>query len=162
MKIQIKYEDHSFPVIQVIANPDFPKLAENTESEKAESGADVHINSSMNVSNTGEGNARYLCELRINVDRKESPKAPYFIEMLSLCYLQIETSGQIKDLERLAADAAHRMLYPAIREMILNLTARQPWGKFSIGLSTLNSEPAEQASNTQPQRKRIRTSKAAK
>jgi hypothetical protein len=62
-----------------------------------------------------------------------------------VCFLYVEGVTSDDEAKAAATRSAHDMLFPAIRELVLNLTARQPWGQFSIGQSTLGAATQQAA-----------------
>ncbi|MNR26436.1 hypothetical protein D3C85_1436470 [compost metagenome] len=71
---------------------------------------------------------------------------PYSIDME--CVAQLTTDGTLTEDEakRGVYITAHSVLYGAIREAVLWITSRQPYGPLQLGLSVLQSAaPAEPA-----------------
>lgn len=132
MTTSVTFEEHLFPQIKIFANPKFdPRTKTSPEI------VEVIIDSNISTKKTAPDQQRYLSELRVKVDPTDNPAAPYFMDVVCLCFIEVEESRTDEEAKHAATEAAHDMLYPAIRELVLNLTARQPWGQFSIGQSTL-------------------------
>lgn len=142
------FEQHFFPLISVETHPKFKKNKDEPLEVEIETGITVH-----NVDNKQE---RLFLELRVKM--KGSPeKTPYAIDVVAACFAstQLDTSDDIT--KNLAAKIGYKILFPAVRELVLSLTARQPWGQFSIGIDT--DDEIEAPAKKRP--RRARTEKTA-
>lgn len=142
-----------FPEISVLANPDFIQDGPLRIIEE-------EVESQIAIKCLDHNERRYIGELRVRTGTKRNANVPYKVDILCVTSLQIDQDFSEEQLETLAIQAAHAMAFPAVREMVLTLTARQPWGQFSIGMSTLRSSK-EQAAEKSPAKKRPRLKTSA-
>lgn len=148
MKPNIHPEDHVFPVVKIIANRDFD--GENNE-------VDVAIDAQIRARKKDEAGKIFFCDARIQVKKEENPKAPYFIDVVCFNLITFDGDPPERGYEQAAQAFAHLTLYPAIRELILSVTARQPWGEFSIGAVSPSLEDIEAAEVTRsPSGRRVK------
>lgn len=138
MDVQASFEPHFFPLIRLEANPRY--IGSDTPSE-------VSINSKLTVNLIPNSTTRFFCEQRVDVARKTSPDSPYYIDIACMVFITIGEEVLEEERQPAVARLAHMLLFPAIRELVLNLTARQPWGAFSIGISNLQEESPAKRKN---------------
>lgn len=139
LAIPITLAHHVFPQVSIITNPNFQATGEPTTAPP--------IESALTVGELDGGTNQFVIELYVKVDAGNNPRIPYSVEIV--CAAQAVLTGGMPNGEspnRAIAEIGHRLLFPAIRELILSLTARQPWGQFSIGLGVL--KPANPAPDT--------------
>ena len=134
VRLPITLAHHVFPQISITANPNY---------EASDEPAIIPpIQSSLTLGEIDGGTHQFVIELYIKVDAGNNPRIPYSLDVV--CAAQARLDGEIpktEDPQRMVAELGHKLLFPAVRELILSLTARQPWGQFSIGLGAL-SKPA--------------------
>lgn len=129
-----EFESTVFPEIAISANANFKQ------------GSTVHvvdepIDSQISARPIPNEKNKFAAELRVKLDARDSESIPYSFNIVCLTIFTVEESVPEEHRESFALMAAHTIAFPAVRELILSLTARQPWGQFSIGVSILN--PAE-------------------
>lgn len=124
-----------FTEISIRANPDF-------KSDGPLQQVDAHLNSALNTELINKENNQFAAELRVKLEPGNKINVPYYFDIICLVSLTIDPSVPEEHRPSLATQAAHTVAFPAVRELILNLTARQPWGQFFIGLSVL--QPSKQ------------------
>ena len=163
MPATISFEEHFFPHIAISANPKF-----NPASKTSDEAVEITIGSNISAQKVSEDSSRYLSELRVKIDQANSPASPYFMDIACLCFLEVENAASEEEARSEATRAAHEMLFPAVRELVLNLTARQPWGQFSIGLAALrntadtaDASPPSSGKKAAPKRKRTKEDAAS-
>lgn len=132
----ISLEDHFFPHVQITANANYKPSATDIE---------VKINSDIKAVQTKDDRDRYMTELRVKLDGDTGESIPYHFDVVGICFITIRGDHATEDKKKAVLQSAHLILYPAIRELILTITARQPWGKFSIGLGTLQEKKEKNA-----------------
>lgn len=98
---------------------------------------DGTVNSELKITGSKENNCRFLVNLQVTFNLESDPKFLYAIDVGCMCQLTVDKTVIASKRHERAAQAAHEMLFPAIREMVLSITSRQPWGPFSIGLGFL-------------------------
>lgn len=130
LAIPITLAHHVFPQVSIITNPSFQVTGEPTVAPP--------IESALTVGELDGGTNQFVIELYVKIDAGDNPRIPYSVEIV--CAAQALLTGDIPKGEspnRAIAEIGHRLLFPAVRELILSLTARQPWGQFSIGLGVI-------------------------
>lgn len=146
----VLFEGTTFPEISVIANPDFRGNMDEPNT------IDGDVDSKLNMVCASDKDRRFIGELRVRTGHN-SNDTPYKIDILCVVSLMVDSAVPRDDLHAFALQAAHSMAFPAIRELIISLTARQPWGQFSIGLSVLAPSKGANQQPVAPRRgKRIR------
>ncbi|PIV88172.1 MAG: hypothetical protein COW48_07510 [Hydrogenophilales bacterium CG17_big_fil_post_rev_8_21_14_2_50_63_12] len=130
-----------FPEITIRANPDF-------KPDGPQHLVDAHLNSALNTQAIEGEDNQFFSELRVKLDPGSKANVPYYFDIL--CLLTLTISPEVPNEHRLslANQAAHTIAFPAVRELILNLTARQPWGQFFIGLSVLTPQAVKETEPT--------------
>ncbi len=129
----VHIESHLFTHVRVVAIASFDP---ETDVDIAES-----VKTELNIVHHKSATNRYLARLRVIFNKESDPKYPYTIDVGCMAEITVHDENH-SEKQKLVARAAHDILLPAIREMILSITARQPWGQLSIGLSELNiNEP---------------------
>lgn len=133
-------EEHVFPIVRIAANPNFkpPKTPL----------LDTQAKSEISISQTPDNPRRFMVDLRVKVLPDDGQNLPYFIDVACLCFITVDEEVPLEARSRVVATVGHLMMYPAVRELILSITSRQPWGGFSIGFSVLS--PNESAVPTDP------------
>lgn len=131
--IPATFESTVFPEISILANPNFkPDSAVHVVSEP--------IDSKISVEPIPDEKNKFAAELRVKMDARNRETIPYSFNIVCITILTVEDIIPEDQRKSFATAAAHIMAFPAVRELILTLTARQPWGQFSIGLSSLRQE----------------------
>ena len=158
---RVNVEPHAFTHVRVVAIPSF-------KSEK-----DVIqevIKSELNITSHRSDRNKFRAMMRVRFNPEANDKHPYSIDVGCITQIEvIKTDGKLLESEKrkIVARAAHDLLLPAIRELILCITSRQPWGQMSIGLSDLDIDgiTASNAQETEKEplakKKTIRRKKSA-
>lgn len=98
---------------------------------------------SINVTPVPDQPHHFVASMRTVINSEKSADYPYFIEME--CLASFSTDGSLSPEAELRGVTinGHSVCYGAIREAVSWLTARQPYGQVSLGLSVLrsNGEP---------------------
>ena len=84
----------------------------------------------------------YNASMRTVINPGMDPGSPYFIDMECVAIVVTDGSLSEDDALRGVTITAHNVLYGAIRESVVWLTSRQPFGPLMLGLSVLKSAPA--------------------
>lgn len=130
LSIPITLAHHVFPQVSIITNPSYQATGEPATTPT--------IESRLTVGEIDGGTNQFVIELYVKVDAGDNPRIPYSVEIA--CAAQAVIAGDMPKGEHpnhAIAEIGHRLMFPAVRELILSLTARQPWGQFSIGLGVL-------------------------
>jgi preprotein translocase subunit SecB len=139
-QLPVLIERHFFTNVSVTSNPQFKRPTEQF--------VDAAIDSQLQVGPVKGRSGRFQGQLRVRVDASNSVDVPYSVDVTCICDL-IVTDGVPKEAhEPMALQFAHAVLYPAIREAVLSITARQCWGQFSIGLAVV--QPVIQVQPSEP------------
>lgn len=80
---------------------------------------------------------KWLSKFRLSYNADLAKNAPYCIDMECFCILSADESLSYEDAARGITITAHSVLYGAIREAVAWITARQPYGPLTLGLSVL-------------------------
>lgn len=136
--MKIEQEQHFFPRVSITANPDF-----SLEEASKDDFAGVGIDSKLHVRKLDDTH-RYFCEQRVKITKDTCPEAPYYLDVVCLCFLSATDFTSEEEENKAAIQAAYEVLFPAVRELILTVTARQPWGQFSIGNAELQPVKLEE------------------
>lgn len=151
-------EEHVFPIVRIAANPSFkPPTAPLLDTE---------AKSEIRISPTPDNPRRFMVDLRVKVLPDDGQNLPYFIDVACLCFITVDEDVPEEAGSEVAATVGHLIMYPAVRELILSITSRQPWGGFSIGFSVLSpndsAPPTAPARSAAPPRKSQRSKKASR
>jgi hypothetical protein len=97
---------------------------------------------SINVTPVPDQPHHFVAAMRTVFNSEKSADYPYFIEME--CLASFSTDGTLPPEAELRGVTinGHSVCYGAIREAVSWLTARQPYGQVSLGLSVLR--PSEE------------------
>lgn len=142
----VNFEDHVFPIVRIAANPNFSPTKDPI--------IDGEVDSQLSINAVPDAHRRFMAELRVKLLPKDTENLPYFIDVVGITFLNVNDDVPDEAVNNTAAIAGHLILYPAIRELILSITSRQPWGKFSIGLSVLSGGQDGIAQMEQPVKKK--------
>lgn len=110
----------------------------------------VSPDNTISVTRDPENPRQFIATMRSVINPEASPASPYSIDME--CVAQLDTDGSLSAEEELQGVTinAHSVCYGAIREAVAWLTARQPFGPLSLGLSVLRPRPEEGDINEEP------------
>lgn len=87
----------------------------------------------------------YNASMRTVINPGMEPNSPYFIDMECIAIFVADDTLSEEEARRGVTITAHNVLFGAIRESVLWLTSRQPFGPLMLGLSVLKSAPAATA-----------------
>jgi len=142
--IPLALEHHFFPHISISANPDYVATGKPLPTGV--------VSAKLNVSEADKTKNRFMAELHVSTQAAPEHGLPYSLDILCVCYATIK--GELPEgveARAVIADVGNQVLFPAVRELVLSLTARQPWGQFSIGVAVFG--PGRIPSTTKPQSK---------
>ncbi len=80
---------------------------------------------------------RYFTRMTSVLNAEKSADAPYYIDMECIAFFNADQKLPEEEARKGVHITAHSVLYGAIREAVLWLTGRQPFGPFTYGLSIL-------------------------
>ncbi len=125
MQTAVKLSVHSFPVINLVTNLNYDQ-ASGMQGFVPEAHLLIQAIKDMP--------GGYHCEATVKVTEERCPTAPYFIHIT--CITSIAALDLLPEppQKQAVATLASTLLFPAIRELVLTLTARQPWGIYPITL----------------------------
>jgi preprotein translocase subunit SecB len=146
---------HNFTHVRVVAVPSY-----NAEIECS---TGPSIKSELSISPHESSATRFLANMRVQFNTQLDIAFPYAIDVGCIAELMSTELLPKKELLAAIANAAHEILLPSIREMVLNITARQPWGAFSLGFAELKPLQTNKAEKTQSEpEKPVRIRRKAK
>jgi hypothetical protein len=97
---------------------------------------------SINVQKIEGKNNEYVVSMKVLMNQDMLPIAPYFIDMECVALFTVEESLSEEEKVKRVTITGHSVVYGAIRESILWITGRQPFGPLSLGLSILTPQVA--------------------
>lgn len=141
----------------VVAVPNHRKGGESKKTSKnAKSDAVVkHLpKNTLDVSKLPE-DGRYIATMRTKLNPESDVSDPYHIDMECIGFFRVDETLSTDEAMLGLTITAHSVLYGAIRESVLWITGRHPYGPLTLGLSVLPRNPAAEppASDKQPKRK---------
>ena len=83
---------------------------------------------------------QYIATMRSTFNAEKDPTAPYSIDMECIGVFTVDEKLSVEEARRGVTITAHSVLYGAIREAVLWITGRQPYGPLHLGLSVLRGE----------------------
>jgi preprotein translocase subunit SecB len=87
----------------------------------------------------------YMVTMRTTINKESDTVDPYFIDMECVGLFTASPDLEENEAKRGVTITAHSVLYGAIREAILWLTGRQPYGPLTLGLSILKQQKQNEA-----------------
>lgn len=91
---------------------------------------------------TDDSGRNWTAMMRTVVNPEKDSTWPYHIEMEAVAFLASDESLDEATSRRGVLITAHSVLFGAIRENVLWITGRQPYGSLMLGLSVLTPTPA--------------------
>lgn len=145
-------ESTVFPEVFISANKGFTPPQDGTPLS-------ISVDSRISAQPVPETEDRFAVELQVKLDSAVTSETPYFLNVVCLVLLSVDTKVPQEQRHTLALQAGHLVAFPAVREMVATITARQPWGVFSIGLGFLAPDeflvqPAQPEMPSKPVRRR--------
>lgn len=113
----------------VVSIPEYPIGTDKEITEKP-------INN-IEVAQIENEPGKYYSKMTSIFNAAKSDQAPYYIEMECIGFFGADLSLPENEAKKGVFITAHSVLYGAIREAVLWLTGRQPFGTFTYGLSIL-------------------------
>lgn len=100
----------------------------------------------INVSPIEGKPGQFTVSMRTVLNPEMKKEEPYFIDMECMAVLTADDTLTPEEALRGVTITGHSVVYGAIRESILWLTGRQPYGPLSLGLSVLRSQNSDEPS----------------
>ena len=104
----------------------------------------------INIDRDDETGLKWTAMMRTVVNPERDTKWPYHIEMECMAFLTSDGSLDEVSAHRGIAITAHSVLFGAIRETVMWLTGRQPYGPLMLGLSVLAPGPVNSKETQAP------------
>jgi hypothetical protein len=95
----------------------------------------------LHVSTLDESGRKFSVSMSTTFNKEKDSKDPYCIEIECIGIFSADTTLTLTEAIRHIQITAHSVLYGAIRESVLWITGRQPYGPFQLGLSILQAPP---------------------
>lgn len=121
-----------------------PEHQPDPQGLRLQEGLANHINISPIEGQPG----RFNVTMRTVINPEMKKESPYFIDMECMAILTADDTLTPDEALRGVTITGHSVVYGAIREAVLWLTGRQPYGPLSLGLSVLR--PQESTETTSP------------
>jgi len=119
------------------------------EHEQKNNGELKHLpENAINVQKIEDQPTHYLATMRTIVNNESDNVDPYFIDMECVGIFTVSTDLDDAEAQRAVTITAHSVLYGAIREAIIWITGRQPYGGLTLGLSVLKPKKLAEESAT--------------
>lgn len=131
--IPVTFGPLTFPLITISSNPRF------TGSDNEE--LDAEVKSFISIHQSDKNPEQFFSELRVQLEKRDDGSLPYAFNIQCFLPLTVDSDVPTEQRKEIALKAAHSLAFPAARELIISLTARQPHGQFSIGLGRLLPSP---------------------
>ena len=122
----------------VIAIPEF-KVGESNFS--------VFPENKLDVAQVDNEPGRFMATMRTIFNLNGDAALPYTIDMECIGMCNAAHHLTLDEAVKQVTITAHSVLYGAIRESVLWITGRQPFGQVMLGLSVLQNSPSENEKN---------------
>lgn len=121
-----------FTRVSVVAIPGY--------EPSVEGGANVAPENTINVVRDPSNPNHFFATMRSTINKEGASTGPYSIDMECVAELDVDETLSPEEAHRGVTINAHSVCYGAIREAVSWLTARQPYGAVSLGLSVLRTK----------------------
>lgn len=122
----LSLERYFYTRIHIEANREF------TDKDARKGAIDLDVNVRVSVLKNKDDPELYQLVLATNrLDAKEGP-LPYLIDAEVVGVFRLDPAFKHNDRETLVRNNGASMLYGALREYLLMLTGRGPWGEFQL------------------------------
>lgn len=126
---------HFFTRLAVTANPMFDATTSPVKT------ADLVAN--LDISQPPDTKGTLMCTQTLRLEATSA--VPYALDVECVGFFRAADPVELTDEQlHMASIVAHQVLYAAVREMVLTMSARMAWGPFSIGLATLDDATREE------------------
>lgn len=150
----LRLETYFFPKVQIEANPDYsPKDAPEEH--------DVQLNMNVGLLGSEQEPTRFQLMLDIEKISAKTGVLPYRLSLEAVAFLTVDDKFKHPDVKRLVQVNGASMLYSSIREMVLMVTGRGPWGAFQLPTVNFHSVVPPSGNSKQAERKEIPDRKTA-
>jgi preprotein translocase subunit SecB len=103
-------------------------------------GVDIAPTNQIDVTRAHDAAGQYIATMRSIFNAERDPTAPYSIDMECIGVFTVDERLSAEEAMRGVTITAHSVLYGAIREAVLWITGRQPYGALHLGLSVLRGD----------------------
>ena len=121
----LRLETYFFPKVQIEANPEY-------SPKDAQEHGDVQVKMNVGLLASDQDKTRFQLVLDIESIGTETGILPYRVSLGAVAFIAVDGDLKHPDIERLVQINGASMLYSAIREMVLMVTGRGPWGAFPL------------------------------
>lgn len=120
------------------------------EHQPSADGLRLHegLHNQINITPLEGQPGRFNVSMHTVINPEMKKESPYFIDMECFAILTADETLTPDEALRGVTITGHSVVYGAIREAVLWLTGRQPYGPLSLGLSVLR--PQESAETKSP------------
>jgi preprotein translocase subunit SecB len=121
----LRLETYFFPKVQIEANPDYSPTDVPEERD---------VQMKMNVGLLGSEQEPNRFQLMLDIEKISVPTGilPYRLSLEAVAFLTVDDNLKHSDIKRLVQVNGASMLYSAVRELVLMVTGRGPWGAFQL------------------------------
>lgn len=121
----LRLETYFFPKVQIEANPDYsPKDVPDEH--------DIQLNMNVGLLGSELEPTRFQLMLDIEKINAKTGTLPYRLSLEAVAFFTVDDKLKHPDIKRLVQVNGASMLYSSIRELVLMVTGRGPWGAFQL------------------------------
>ncbi len=120
MNTPLRLDNYFFPVVQVVANPEYRSIEEHQEPI---------FKIAPSVAKNENGLYQVSVEILLLQEEEKSP-VPYSIHLVSLGFFAVQPDWP--EPEKLLFINGSTILYAAAREFLITISSRGPWGAVTL------------------------------
>ena len=96
---------------------------------------------SLDIKKNEDAEDEYTVGMRVLFNQEGDSSVPYLIDMECFSVFKIDVNIDLNEIQKHLTMTGHSVVYGAVREAVLWITARQPYGPLTLGLSILKPPP---------------------
>jgi preprotein translocase subunit SecB len=121
MNTPFRLDSYFFPVVQVVANPEYRNIEEQQEQS---------FKIFPSVAKNGE-NGLYQVSVKISLlEGEEKIPVPYSIQLVAFGFFEVQPDWP--EPEKMLFINGSTILYAAAREFLITISSRGPWGAVTL------------------------------
>jgi preprotein translocase subunit SecB len=133
----LQLESYFFPKIHIGTDPEYEASQESPIRIQRQ-----HIDIKTSFSLLSQEEREWGVNLEIKTVKKERP-IPYIIHIEAVGFFKVAKGYPSEEIEKLVQIGGSTLLYSAIREFILTISSRGPWGSVFIPSVSFLPSPKE-------------------
>jgi len=155
MQVPLQLNNYFFPIVSVVANPDF-------RPEQAEKKGPPLLN--VEVVATSHDESLYEVQLDIRISSTDENPSQYSVILKAIGIFTVD--ADLENKEGVVKATGASILYSASRELLLTVMSRGPWAPIMLNLTAFRFEgtphPVENPGSSIISSKNVKRSKGAK